>query len=441
MPHHQDAGGLEPVQRLVAQACRRGETDHLRHHVVAVDQHVAQQDAHRRALVEREEPRRGRRRAAQRRIEDDAVAARELTEHATGVQARVLDRQRGHPAAAAIGDLPDHRLVAHDIEADAVGRQQRGRCRHEAGLVQRRQGDRRGTAAVPRHADPVERDRERADARIVGGLGRLARVDLGQHREGGVVDQEAAVDAKDAEIAKLHRELEQIGEIEGRIARASEDQIAPQDAALDDAVGEQLGTVAMLGAEHVEGDHRGRELGGRGRDQRQVGVELGEHQAGLDVLQHVADLGAGRALGDARRRGAAVRQRDLGRPGGRLLRLDLVDQIGRRERRLGLRLGNRDARRIEGGRFGWGWTAGTGGEQQQDAERGAPEDARINHGAGLSRPSTGTHHARSLRNMEAPPRQVLRQCVLECDGSQTGFAATVTALLPASGSESRLREG
>ena len=87
---------------------------------------------------------------------------------------------------------------------------------------------------------------------------------------------------------------------------------------LDDAVGEQLGAVAMLGTEHVERDDGGRELGGGGRDQRQVGVELGEHLAGLDVQQHVADLGAGRTLGDPGGRGAAVGQRDLDRAGSRL---------------------------------------------------------------------------------------------------------------------------
>ena len=143
MLHQQGARGLEPGQRLVAQALRRGEADHLGHHVVAVDQHVAQQVAHRRALVDGQEPRRGRRRAALRRVEQDALAARELAEDATGVQPGILDRQRRHPAAAAIGDLPDHRLVADRLEADAAGRQQRGRRRDEAGLVQRRQGDRR----------------------------------------------------------------------------------------------------------------------------------------------------------------------------------------------------------------------------------------------------------------------------------------------------------
>ena len=55
-PHQQRPAASRPVERLVGQARRRGEADHLRHHVVAVDQHVAQQVAQRRALVDRQEP-------------------------------------------------------------------------------------------------------------------------------------------------------------------------------------------------------------------------------------------------------------------------------------------------------------------------------------------------------------------------------------------------
>ena len=182
-----------------------------------------------------------------------------------------------------------------------------------------------------------------------------------------------------------------------------QDQIAPQDAVLDDAVGEQLGAVAMLGAEHVEGDHGGRELGGRGRDQRQVGVELGQHLAGLDVEQHVADLGAGRAFGDPRRRGAAVRQRDLDRR-QLLRRLEprRRDQPRRAGPGSGLASGTGVLAVSSGGRLWWGRAPGAGAEQQQYAERHAPEDARNQPWRWPVPTLTETHHARSRCNMEGP---------------------------------------
>ena len=99
-------------------------------------------------------------------------------------------------------------------------------------------------------------------------------------------------------------------------------------AALDPAIDQQLGAEAVFGPEHVEGDHRGGELDGGGRDQRQVGIELGQLLAARQVDQQVADRGAGRARGHHGRRGAPVGQGDRCRGQHRLeLALDVVEDL------------------------------------------------------------------------------------------------------------------
>ena len=72
------------------------------------------------------------------------------------------------------------------------------------------------------------------------------------------------------------------------------------------AARQQLGAEAVLGSEHVERGHGGRELGGRGRDQGQIRIELGQYLAGLQIDQQIADRGAGRARRDHRGGGAPV---------------------------------------------------------------------------------------------------------------------------------------
>ena len=235
-------------------------------------------------------------------------APRKLAEQVAGVQAGVLDRQLGELAApAAIGDAPHHGSRVAALERDPARRQRLRRRRLEARLVQRRQ--RRGidaAAAPPRQVNAVERDRKRADARIVGSLRRLARLDLGKARQRRIVDQEAAVDLADAAVLQAHREAQQIGQVEKRIAAAAQDQIAVEHAAGQRAPRQQLGAEAVLGPEHVERDHSGRELGGRGGDQGQIRIELGEYLAGLQIDQQIADRGAGRARRDHRGGGAPV---------------------------------------------------------------------------------------------------------------------------------------
>ena len=80
---------------------------------------------------------------------------------------------------------------------------------------------------------------------------------------------------------------------------------------LHPAAAEQLGAVAVLGAEHVERHERRRELGRRGRDQRQIGVARGKLGAVSEVDDQIADLGARRA--GALPRAARARSGDHGR--------------------------------------------------------------------------------------------------------------------------------
>ena len=64
------------------------------------------------------------------------------------------------------------------------------------------------------------------------------------------------------------------------------------------------------------------------------------------------------------------------------------DQIGRGDGRVELGLGLRNRRRrrrVDDGGLGQGRIAGTGAEQQQQAECDAPEHGQINHGVCLSR--------------------------------------------------------
>ena len=336
--------------RDVAEPCRGRQPDRLGHHVVAVDQRVAQEVAQRHALMDGENIRPRRREAAQRRGERDALGARELPEDIAGVQPGVLDRQLRHlAAAAAVGDPPDHGALVVALELDPAGRQQPRRGAFERGLVEWRQ--RRGidpTAAPPGDADAVERQRQGADARIVGGLRRLPRRDFGEARQDRVVDEKAAIDIVNAVALQAHRELQQIGHVQSRVAAASENQVAMEHAGIDRAAREQLGAVAVLRAEHVERDHGRRQLGGGRRNQRQIGVELGELLAALEIDQQIADGSARRAGGHQRRGRATVRGDDRG-PRRRKRLLDL--EVG--EHLVDLRCqGSRGGRRDQSVRFG-----------------------------------------------------------------------------------------
>ena len=250
----------------------------------------------------------GGRDAAQRRAKRDALRAGKLAEQIAGMQAGVLDRQLGQLAASsAVGDTPHHGSLVAALERDAAGRQRPRRRRLEASLVQWRQRRRIDAAAAPpRQVNAVESDRERADARIVGSLRRLGRLDLGKPRQRGIVDQEAAVDLADAAVLEAHRQAEQIGQVEKRIAAAAQDQIAVEHASRQRAPRQQLGAEAVLGSEHVERGHGGRELGGRGRDQGQIRIKLGQYLAGFQIDQQIADRGAGRARRHHRGGGAPV---------------------------------------------------------------------------------------------------------------------------------------
>lgn len=203
----------------VAEPLRRRQADRLGHHVVAVEQHVAHQVAQGCALVDRQDAPVRRRRTPPGRAEHDALGERQPAEEVPGVQPRVLDRERGLLATtAAVGDPPH--LAAGALELDPAGRQLRRRRRLEPGPGERRQG--RGVevaAAPPRHVDPVEGEGEGADAGVVGRLRGLGRLDLGEPRQRGVVDQEVALDIADPGRLQPDREPQQVGDVEGGIAR------------------------------------------------------------------------------------------------------------------------------------------------------------------------------------------------------------------------------
>jgi hypothetical protein len=222
-------GTLRRLAIASLELLRRRETDRLGHHVVAVQQRVVQQLAQRRALVDRDQDRVGRRHAALRRADHDVQRERQPAEQIAGVQPRVLDRELARLSpAAAVGDPPDHRPVLAVAELDPAGRQPIGQGRLEARLLERRQGHGhdRTAGAAPGDVHAIERDRQRADARVVGRLRGLVGRDLGRARQRRVVDQEAAMDLPDPGGRQMHGELEQIGHVQRRIAAALENEVA-----------------------------------------------------------------------------------------------------------------------------------------------------------------------------------------------------------------------
>ncbi len=251
----------------------------------------------------RDRPRRHRCHAPLRRRQLDPLGTRQPMEHLAGMQARIEDRpglRRGPlgllALAAAITDLED-RVVQ-------LGERKLGRGR---------------------------RDLESADALVVAGIGRLVGVDRGRPWKCGIVDQKAALDLGHAGRPQAHCQAQEIGQIERRIAAPLEHQIALQPTMVELGRAQQLGAVAMVRAQQVERDQRGDQLGGRSRDQRQIGIELGTGLAIGQVEHQIADLGAGpvprrrragcrrgrRQLGPERRLGLASRGcwHDLARPG------------------------------------------------------------------------------------------------------------------------------
>ncbi len=103
-------------------------------------------------------------------------------------------------------------------------------------------------------------------------------------------------------VGEAHGELEQVGDVErwDRRRRAGSDRPAARRLAPRPRPSSSV-RKRCSGPSTSSATTRGRELGGRRRDQRQVGALRGELCAGLEIEHHEADLGA---RGAARDRGA-----------------------------------------------------------------------------------------------------------------------------------------